>query len=172
LELQNSKNEEFGFHTTGPRLDVYRPSSKRVIDNIAPRLQSRLNSERSFDNRGVYLTPTPKSSPASCRLTSDTLCQTGVSVLRAHRPSAPVPSSSFAPPPRSIDSKSNARPKSVHTKDLSGEGSAMNTKKPAGQICRWFGEMRKSLEGKGGTVNLLHKLSIPIIVSSKPKARL
>ena len=44
-----------------------------------------------------------------------------------------------------MSAKCSEGAKSVHVKDLSSEGIAMNIKEPPGQMCKWFGEIAKSV---------------------------
>lgn len=56
--------------------------------------------------------------------------------------------------------KRAVEPKRVQVKDLSSEGMAINIESPAGQMCRWFGEIRKSFSAEGGIVNSHHNVSM------------
>ncbi len=56
--------------------------------------------------------------------------------------------------------KWTAGAKSVQVKDLSREGMAMNMKEPAGQMCRWLGEIAKSEEAVGWMRNSHQSVSM------------
>ncbi len=50
--------------------------------------------------------------------------------------------------------------KRVQVKEWSGEGIAMNMKEPAGQMCRWWGEMAKVELGWGAMRNSHQRVSM------------